>query len=671
MCSAPPRIGITLPVLAVMVCNLAFGLGRALAQPQPPKPVLFPIPASVVLERHFVGGSEDANVAGSGGERLIYSNTLGTFAAPLGAGNLVSDDIATTVLDGCKLRRYEFPVVGKVDPAGIGGPYTATFALYRSCPGSVPPASRPALVIPGTQGQAVFPNDAPRLISFVAAANVTLPTNFWFGIRFSRNNAGVIVGAPAMKGFSADSYDYPGFPCNADFGGFPDQPHASFNVEIYADATCPEVFIGYKNNKPSGSLFNPGADVTFADDIQLGVDGCQMVAYEVAAKGVAFYTFDMRPGCEGPAIPGTEKFFTIGSGTDVKIARFTIDPPVPLPQNLWLSAKVNNVNGSVVVAGVQAAIGQTDDVIGVIGDQGCTLTDPWGTGVYAALNVSITCAGAPPAGACCDMAIVEPNGEAVCREVPQMNCPWPPRFSALQPAWVPGATCDADPFPYPCGQSACCFVDQWGSSECANLTQRQCDQAGDLTRPRQWQKGRYCNEFGRHCVHPDCLGRTGDCMRPRCHSQGRVCTGGVNDGQPCTSNTQCPNGRCDFCDASHCHVGPTCCDSCPPVGCEDNECCTKVCNYFPDGPYCCEVEWDDTCAALAREFCGCPVSGRIDVDGDGDSDLNDYAGFPGCMDGPNVSVDPNCRVYDFDRDTDVDLFDYSLLQIGLGCPASK
>jgi len=96
-----------------------------------------------------------------------------------------------------------------------------------------------------------------------------------------------------------------------------------------------------------------------------------------------------------------------------------------------------------------------------------------------------------------------------------------------------------------------------------------------------------------------------------------------------------------------------------------------VCLTAPDGAYCCSTEWDDVCAFLAREFCRCPGNGGIDVDGDGDSDLNDYAGFPGCMDGPNLPVDPNCSVYDFDRDTDVDLFDYSLLQIGLGCPASN
>ena len=584
---------------------------ESLRGPIPPTApvILVPIPRGTVFKRHVVGVA-DAEVTAGVGERLIYSNTLGTFAAPLGAGNLVSDDIATTAPNGCKLRRYEFPVVGKVDPAGVGGPYTVNFALYRICPGSVPAASRPGLIIPPTQGQAVFPDDAPRLITFVAGPNVSLQTNMWLGVSFSRGNAGVVVGAPAMKGFSADSFDFPGFPCSADLGGFPEQPHASFNVEIYADADCPEAFVGYKDDKPSGSPYSPGQNVVFADDIQLGVDGCQMIAYEVAIKGVGFYTFDMRLTCEGPAIPGTEKTYAVGSGTDVRIARLTVNPPVPLPQNSWFSAKVNVANGGVIVAGIQAAIGRTEDVIGVIGDNGCNLIN-FPNGPRAALNVSITCAGAPPVGACCDMALLDQNGDAVCREVPGMNCPWPSRFSTLlQPAWVPGAACGADPFPHPCGVAACCYSDQQGD-ECSNLTQRQCDQTGDLTRPRQWQRGRYCNEFGQQCVHPDCLGRSGDCTLPRCNFNGRACTGGANDGQACTSNGQCASGRCDFCDASHCHVGPACCDTCPPVGCEDAECCTRVCNYFPDGPYCCEVEWDYLCASLAAEFCEFPPGNDV------------------------------------------------------------
>jgi len=58
-------------------------------------------------------------------------------------------------------------------------------------------------------------------------------------------------------------------------------------------------------------------------------------------------------------------------------------------------------------------------------------------------------------------------------------------------------------------------------------------------------------------------------------------------------------------------VGPTCCDSCPPIGCENPDCCTTVCNYGADGLYCCQVEWDDTCASLANEFC--PIQPANDV----------------------------------------------------------
>ena len=37
--------------------------------------------------------------------------------------------------------------------------------------------------------------------------------------------------------------------------------------------------------------------------------------------------------------------------------------------------------------------------------------------------MSITCNGEPPIGACCDMYLTDENGEAVCRDVPQVNCP--------------------------------------------------------------------------------------------------------------------------------------------------------------------------------------------------------------------------------------------------------
>jgi hypothetical protein len=59
-----------------------------------------------------------------------------------------------------------------------------------------------------------------------------------------------------------------------------------------------------------------------------------------------------------------------------------------------------------------------------------------------------------------------------------------------------------------------------------------------------------------------------------------------------------------------------------------------------------------------------PVSG--DTDGDGDVDLDDFASFPSCMEGPEVNVDTNCQKFDFDEDLDVDLTDFALFQSYFG-----
>ncbi len=600
----------------------AAAYGDPPAYPAPIAPVeVFPLLSNTVFQRHVVG---EAAAAPAGGERLIYSNTLGTFAAALGAGRLVSDDIATIAAPACKLRRFEFPVVGKINPNGLGGPYTVDIAVYTTCPQSVPTSLRPALIVPGLVWQAVFPDDAPRLISIVAPDNVSLNTNFWFGVKFSRNNAGPIMGAPALVGFSADNWDFPGFPCQSSLGGFPNQPHASFNLEIYGDADCPAAFVGYKNEKPSGSLYNAGPSVTFADDIQLGVNECQMIAYEVAVRGVGFYTFDMRQNCDQTIIPGTQRVFSVFTGnTEVNIARFNFDPPVPLPQDLWFAAKINNSTGKIVITGKQADMGGTENLFGLPGPSGCTFTTagPW---IHSAFSLTITCAGSPPVGACCDMVLTQCSGgpnagaicwgrclqdatwhcisnrdcpdfgicainvdcntcqggaldglpcdpmippgqnpciqnggacplqgtcESICRQVPEMNCPWPPRFLGAQPGWVEGATCSPDPFSLPCGVAACCRPDQ----VCENLTLNECNAVPPLDRPRQWQKGRHCDLNYQQCPWVACLSREGDCMSAR-----------------------------------------------EEAGCENPDCCVDVCDT---DSYCCFVEWDRSCVELAEQLC--------------------------------------------------------------------
>jgi len=523
----------------------------------------FPIPAGTVFERHnALAPGADAATAGAD-EQLVYSNTLGIFGAALGAGRLVADDLTVTIPDNCQLKRFEFPVIGKVDPNGIGGPYTVDFALYTSCPQSVPTSLRPTLIIPGTQGQAVFADDAPRLISLVAPSNVPLKTNMWLGVKFSRNNAGPIVGTPPLGGFSCDIWDFPGFACNSNLGGFPNQPQASYNLEIYADSACTPAFTGYKNHKPSGAVFNPGAGIEFLDDIAMapaetGINppDCEMIAYEVAVRGVGFYTFDLRRNCDATIIAGTQRFFSIGVGGEVKTARFSFDPPIHLPSTFFFGAKINNSTGGIVVTGQQACIGANADFFGLPQPGGCQLI-PGPPGIHAALDVAITCAGAAPVGACCDMFVTDEDGDSVCRQVPQTNCPFPPRFSSpsTRPDWEEGEACDPDPFRDPCGQSACCTPD----GGCDNLTQNECNAVPPLDSPRQWQIGRFCNVDGQRCPRIACLARTGECTQPRV----------------------CP-------------------PDCPPTGCEVPDCCEAVCNF---DAYCCETEWDQTCADYARELC--------------------------------------------------------------------
>ncbi len=654
-----------------------------------PTPIhYFPLPPGTVFERHVVL-VEGGDVSAGPTEQLIFSNTLGTVAVALGANQLVADDITTTVPGGCNLLRYEFPVVGKVNLAGVGGPYTADFALYTSCPQSVPAASRPGLIIPGTAGQANFPDDSPYLVSFLTAVNVPIPTNLWFGVKFSRANAGVVVGTPPLAGFSCDQFDPPGFPCNGNLGVFPDYPQASFNLEIYADSACASSFTAYKNDKPSGSIYNPGVGVWLADDIQLSSSACSMVGYEVGIKGVGLYSFEIRNNCDSSPIPGTQKAFVIPSGTDTRIVRFAIDPPVALPQSFWFAAKVNNTTGGVVITGKQACIGSTGDLL--CEEPGPTIIDVPGAGVHAAFDLAITCDGPAPLGACCDMFITDPAGDAVCRAVPQTNCPFPPRFSALGPAWVQGAACAPDPFtPQPCGKAACCKPDD----SCQNLTLNECNAVLPLASPRQWQRGQYCNLPGQRCPRNACLGRTGECTTQRCLPNAGVCdtkhcVGGLNAGTVCTTNANCQvcsnktcsgapvntvctgtgqgtcpagqtcnfitctsdstctpvgNGTCpvggvcgtfnictagmigqactsDFqcnCTGGICQIDPTCCDSCPPVGCEDEFCCTDVCDQ---DVFCCQTEWDQTCADRARDLCDV----GLDCNGNGIPDADDIA----------------------------------------------
>ncbi len=525
----------TLAVVGVFACTAARAEG-------PPQPVL--LGPRATFARHVVGGEPSA---GMGRERLIYSNTEGRYAVNIGM-NLVSDDIATTAGPGCRLRRVEFPVVGRVNPADTGGPFTVQFGLYPTCPGSVPGA---AVVIPGTAGQVGFADDAPRLVSFAIPDGVTIPSNVWFGVRFSRGNAGVVVGASPFTGMSCDQLDYPGFPCSGSLAGFPEQPHGSFNLELYGDEECGASFVGYKNSRPSGGFFNPGQGLTLVDDIRLGIPNCEMIGYEVAVRGLGSFQFDMRRFCEGSILAGSEKVYN-GTGNGLQIARFAVNPPVVLPRDFFFATEVNTSEAGIVTTGVQACVGSTEDAYLVAGETGCAEISAPDPVLHDAVDLTILCAGEPPLGACCDMYFRDENNEAVCRELPQMNCPFPPRSSPeFRPRWVAGAACDPDSFtPFECGKAACCT-----ENACENLTENECNAVPPLDAPRDWQIGRACGMAGQHCVIVDCLFATGDCRVP--------------------------------------HATP---------GCDDPYCCDRVCrSHGSVGAYCCEIEWDSLCVEFINE----------------------------------------------------------------------
>ena len=575
------------------------------------QPVAVPLERDIEFQEVVVGPggvvvTGDSGMVAEQDGRLIYQNTLGISAINFPTNQPVSDDIATTARDGCRLTSFKFKVLGKVVPTGLSGPYTVKYALYTNCPlavGSGPTAHlRELAKIPGTTGEITFGDEGPRTIKHVVDSHnpVTIPTNVYLGLQFNRGNCGTIVGAPAMVGFSGDSWDFPGFPCNGFLGGFPELPHASFWLEMYGDPACPVSFPGYKCARASGSPALLGAGVQGVDDIKLQVEDCKMVGYEVAVRGVGFYNFDLRRQCDGQIFPGTDRTFQVNVGTTplLQLARFSFNPPIPLlDDDLFLGFKSSSNSAGAVVAGISAVIGESSQDYFAIGFDGCQPVMP-ASGVHGAIHMGITCAGAPPTGACCDMGLLECKGgtddgkrcpcdrvcvggwdgsccnsdsdcvrsgyppgtcvawcaspgscEAVCRELQKMNCPWPPPLSGAKPAWIEGGVCSPDPFELPCGLAACCKPDDM----CENLTQNACKSLVTPGEPILWQQGAYCGQSGQSCPYYACLQNRAECTS-------------VHD-EP---------------------------------GCYGGSCCDLVCS---NDIWCCHVEWDRECVRQADELC--------------------------------------------------------------------
>jgi len=278
----------------------------------------------------------------------MYSNTTGnTIIEIIPANGLAADDLTMAAEPGCPLHRYRFRVIGKANPAGVGGAYRTDFALYNNCPGAGPPN---AAVIPGTTGFVEFDPGEETVVQEIEyvvpdGVSVTLPATIWLGIRFNRSNCGVVFGAPAELGVSDDLIDWPGFACNANAGGYPQSPHASFHAQLFGDPSCGHTLPGYRNIRRAGAAHNEGHLVCFADDFELQTQECRMVAFEAGLRlsngNAGSGTFIIREnadGAPGDVIAGaTFPISVTGTPNTSIVRRTTVDPPITLPQKIWMT----------------------------------------------------------------------------------------------------------------------------------------------------------------------------------------------------------------------------------------------------------------------------------------------------------------------------------------------
>lgn len=534
---------------------------------------IFRLPESCLFQRIVVGHLDSAGTVASSApvddEKRVYRSTRGKFAASIPSPGFVADDFTLLTTPGCQLRRNSFQLTGRADPEAVArGAYQVEFALYDDCPsagGRIIPHTIDVVRIPANQDSIV------QEVEFLAnrELEIALPPTVWLWLKADRLNVGVIIGAPAEVGYTGDRLDYPGFSCNAHFGGFPGSPHASFTAELWVDNACPAAFPGYRNLAPGRGAFTEGTSRCFADDLLLHSHPCEMVGYEVHVRGVGTYRFALREdadGLPGAVIPRSSVSRVVSPPvTGAQLLRFAFDPPIALPDKVWMTFQGNNPGAGWILTRKDADLGRTARSYAYsVSGRSCTDVNDWATKnpsdstAHGGFDVTLTCAGPPPVGACCDMYQPNENGDVMCSETPRMNCPFPGNAERdLGPQWVPGASCHPDPFPHPCGQSACCKPDD----TCENLTQKQCASVEPEEMNKVWQQGAFCEKGHQACPFSACV-------------QARV-----------EDDCRLP------------HANPGCFG---PQGL----CCHYVCTR---DLFCCTMEWDRLCVEEAFDVSYCQV----------------------------------------------------------------
>lgn len=213
---------------------------------------------------------------------LIYQNTLGTDLFRPGRGQRVADDLKTLLGGPCAVKELRVRVSGGVE--GGSSVFRADVSLFDGCPavgGSeiagtlrrfeeladnaaithelVLDYSDLGICSDGAACQVSHQNctrgtcadgsacdqtsqdcaDESVCVGSVCVANPPeIPPTVWLRTRFDTHEAGIYYGEPAQVGFSQDGIDDPPDICTANFGGWPEFPHASFWVELLVNPGC-------------------------------------------------------------------------------------------------------------------------------------------------------------------------------------------------------------------------------------------------------------------------------------------------------------------------------------------------------------------------------------------------------------------------------------------------
>lgn len=251
----------------------------------------------------------------------------------------------------------------------------------------------------------------------------------------------------------------------------------------------------------------------------------------------------------------------------------------------------------------------------------CTVWDQGCADLAQAFCGSEACqpSGCPGTGPCCEQHSGQGCDDTACCE----------------------AVCDFDEF--------CCLA-VWDST-CVGAAEVLCEALCTVT-PCATSGDCCAPHGGQSCENESCCQAVcGD--RPEC------CDTGWDQACATLAVTLCSG----LCGSGHpgCPGNDVCCNGTVSVGCQNRSCCNLVCG---DDAFCCESQWDNTCAATAKSLCPalCTCGSFADFDDDGDVTLQDFGGFQNCFTATMSPWADGCACAESNTNRRVDLADYAALR---------